>query len=246
MVPERSTRRVRRRRRTPRLLRALAATAAILLAIGAIGYVGSELRSRAPTATTSTAGSAATTRTSGRSAAVTHPRVTTLRVQARRVGTLTSALQDAAAARASASGGSVALLAGLSASDLSTNLIRVANSRRDSGDRHAAAGAARRRCRLRGWGRLPVRWRRRDLPARGDLPRRREQRRRRSRCRPSGGELGPAGHEHRRHGLHRRRLHGQPVARHDRRVSSAGLGDGWWRTCRPRFATRRSPPSAAT
>src|SRR3954447_11740188 len=129
MFSERSARRRRRRRRTPRLLRGLAATGAILLAIGAIGYVGSRIRSSAPAETTSTTGAAVTA--SRRPAPTTRPNAMTLRVQARRVGTLTSPIQDAAAAPASTTGRSVALLAGLSASDSSTNSIRVADSHGD-------------------------------------------------------------------------------------------------------------------
>ena len=243
MFSERSARRRRRRRRIPRLLRGLAATGAILLAIGAIGYIGSRIRSPAPAETTSTTGAAVTA--SRRSAPTRRPSGMTLRVQARRVGTLTSAIQDAAAAPASATGRSVALLAGLSASD-SRRTRSASPTLTGTGRRDVAVGAARRRCRLRRWSRLSVRWRRRDLPARGDLSRRHDQWRRDHVADLPAASSDQSGTSHRRHGLHRRRLHGQPVARHDRRVSPAELGQGRGAPAERRSATQRSPRSAAT
>src|SRR3954468_10568647 len=120
-----SAERVARRRRRRRWVRGLGATGIVLLAIAAIHYVGGKVRS-SPSTT-----EAAVTTTSAVSATLRRRAQTTLGVQARRVGTLTSAIQDAAAAPASADGGSIALLAGLSASDLSTNAIRVANAHAD-------------------------------------------------------------------------------------------------------------------
>ena len=131
MSADRLARRSRRRQRRRFLLRGLAATGAVLLAIGVIDYVGSRLRSPETSAAgTSTAAGAAATTTLGTTRR-TRPGTTTLHVQARQVGALSSAIQDAAAAPATGAGGSAALLAGLSASDLSTNSIRVADVRRD-------------------------------------------------------------------------------------------------------------------
>jgi DNA-binding beta-propeller fold protein YncE len=74
-----------------------------------------------------------TTSTSARFATAHRPtRSTTLAVTVRPVGTLTSALQDAATAPANAGGTSVALLAGLSSADLSTNAIRTAHAGGDT------------------------------------------------------------------------------------------------------------------
>jgi YVTN family beta-propeller protein len=118
-----------RRRRTRRLVRGVVAVAIVLVSIEVISLlVGQTSTSKHNGATSSTS----TAPKTARSAATTRRRAKVLVVDAKRVGNLTSPLQDAAAAPASANQRQTALIAGLSAADLSTNAIRVASSGGDT------------------------------------------------------------------------------------------------------------------
>jgi YVTN family beta-propeller protein len=117
----------RRHRRTRRLVRGVIAVAIVLLAIGGLSLLVEQPNSSKHKRTT--AGSTTPTRAA---ATRTRHQVRVLAVEARRVGHLTSPLQDAATAPASSNGRHVALIAGLSAADLSTDAIRIANSGGDT------------------------------------------------------------------------------------------------------------------
>ena len=129
MRPDRSAQR-RRRRRWRRLLRGLVAVGVILLAIEGLTSLATRTGSSTKGHSVSTSTTKATSHDPGRRVA--RRTRTSLEITTRRTGTLTSALQDAAVAPATTGGASIALLAGLSASDLSTDAIRLAHPNGDA------------------------------------------------------------------------------------------------------------------
>jgi YVTN family beta-propeller protein len=129
MRPDRSFQR-RRRRRRRRLLRGLVVVGLILVAIEGVTLLAARRDSPSNRHALSTSTAVSTAPRPARRAARRTP--STLEITARRTGTLTSALQDAAVAPATTGGTSIALLAGLSASDLSTNAIRLAHADGDA------------------------------------------------------------------------------------------------------------------
>ena len=154
-------------------------------------------------------------------------------------GNLDAAIQDAAAAPFR--GGAV-LVGGLTAADVSTDEIvtrrvparnaSAASRRRCTTPRRSTIGATRMSSAAATASRSSTRsWRR---PA---------HRRRPGGRAPAGAELGPGRRGHRPNGVHRRRLHRDALARHDRRLGP-GRPRASSRTCRTRCATRRSRPPA--
>ncbi len=151
----------------------------------------------------------------------------------RPTGSLGTPVQDAAAV--ALGGGRAMLLGGLTAADTSRAEVVVATA---SGDRAAGAlpVAVHDTAAVRLGGAVYVfgggtehgRTERRDRPRPG------LRRPRRGRRPAAGAELRPGGRSRRRRRLCRRRLHGQPLARHDRGVASGNAA-----TC------RRSPAVSA-
>ena len=111
----------RRSMRLRRLLGAIAAVLGVVVAIGVVGFIAVKVGKPAAQRSTATDASTGARRTANR-----RPGVRGLEVRSRRVGALGEAFQDAAGASTSASGASTGLFAGLSASDVSTNAIRIA------------------------------------------------------------------------------------------------------------------------
>ena len=166
----------------------------------------------------------------------TPPRPVAVRLRARRTGTLSAALEDAATAALGQ--GRVVLLGGLDARHLHGGhhgtRPRLAGHQRDRHRRATARTPARRPGRCAGRGRVRVR-RRAGRILRSHPPLRTRQRSRVPRGTSTTARLRRRGDHAREHRVHRRRLQRRTSARHDPRVAARGRADD--RRPSPRWAS---------